>query len=279
MKIFVGTLYSGENEFEECLDSIQKQSYKKFQHFVYKNLPNKEAHATLYRSFLERADKFDVLIKVDADMVLANTEIFRNIVEKLEANDWMEIFTIAVLDFFSGQLIWGLNAYRSSVRWDFDKETLFVDYSEVTREKMFLDDKVLAPAAIHCKNPSLFQAFHYGVHRGLKSLEPLRGEKHWELLERTWANFQRTKDIRVGFACLGMELAYKGLFGVSDLDYTNLRMRAILNSYSSFDAVRLNHEIKRLRLSNWGILPGSIRKKVLSFVLARNQRVQFLMSP
>jgi len=34
MKILVGTLYSGENEFEECVASIQKQSIKGFEHLV-----------------------------------------------------------------------------------------------------------------------------------------------------------------------------------------------------------------------------------------------------
>jgi hypothetical protein len=266
MKLFVGTLYSGENEFEECLDSIQKQQYKNFDHYVFKNLPNKEAHATLFQSFLDKTDEYDVLVKVDADMVLTNEAIFGYIVEKLETNDWIEIFSIAVLDFFTDQLIWGLDTYRNTVRWDFSKETLFVDYPEVTKERICKDDKEWAPAAIHCKNPSLLQAFHYGVHRGLKSLEPGRGDKHWDLLDQVWINFQRTQDVRIGFACLGRELVYRGLFGISDLDYTRSKVKEVLDEYVSFDVVRLNNEIRKVKLLNWGILPGSIRRKLLRFL-------------
>jgi hypothetical protein len=269
MKIFVGTLYSGENEFEECLASIRMQSYKHFQHFIFKDLPNKEAHVTLFKVFLENASEYDVLVKVDADIVLTNDALFEKIVQKLKANDWMDLFSIAVYDFFSDQLIWGLNSYRNSVRWDFEKETIFVDIPEITPNKYFFDNKDLAPAAIHCKNPSPYQAFHYGVHRGLKSLQPIHGTTHWSLLERTWLNFQRTKDIRVGFASLGVELAYSGLFGMSDLDYTNSRMKDILENYLSLDAVRLDREIKKLRLLNWGVLPGNIRRRVLRLLRSR----------
>ena len=49
MKIYVGTLYSGENEFEECVAAIQNQTYKNYDHFVIRDLPNKEAHVTLFK--------------------------------------------------------------------------------------------------------------------------------------------------------------------------------------------------------------------------------------
>lgn len=268
MNIFVGTLYSGENEFEECFDSIQMQSYKMFQHKIFKYLPNKEAHVTLYKSFLENAD-FDLLVKIDADMVLTNDTLFEKIVQKFESNDWMDLLGIAVYDFFSDQLIWGLNAYRKSVRWDFEKETIFVDIPEVPRNKILFDKIDLAPAAIHCKNPSPFQAFHYGIHRALKSLQPIHSETHWNTLKRTWGNFQRTKDIRVGLASLGAELTYAGFFRISDLDYTDSRMKDILENYLRLDPVGLSREINKLRLLHWGFLPGSMRRKMLRFIRSK----------
>ena len=207
MRLFVGTLYTIENEYEECLQSIKSQTYRKYDHYIYKDLPNKEAHLTLFKSFLDQAANYDTLIKVDADMVLLKDTLFESIVRKLAENPQADILSIGVHDFFSDQMIWSLNAYRNTVRWNINDENLFVDRPDVEANKYLFDDKDLAPAAIHCKNPSPYQAFHYGVHRALKVIQPGQSKKrsnyaHWNSLERTWLNFLRTKDIRLGFACL-----------------------------------------------------------------------------
>lgn len=270
MNLFVGTLYTIENEFAECLQSINKQTYKNFDHYIFRNLPNKEAHVTLFKSFLESANKYDVLVKVDADMVLCDAALFENIVNKLETNEWMDLFAIAVYDFFSDQLIWGLNAYRNTVRWNLENENLFVDIPDIPSNKLVYDKKDLAPAAIHCKNPSPYQAFHYGVHRGLKVIQPDQiqsiesfSRSHWNSLKRTWVHFRQTKDIRIGLASLGAELAFAGTFSYRDLDYSNPRMSHVLESYLSLDAKGLDREIRRRRFLNWGILPGSKRRMIL----------------
>jgi hypothetical protein len=263
MKIYVGTLYSGENEFDECVAAIKNQTYKNFDHFVFKNLPNKEAHVTLFKSFLERSNEYDLLIKVDADMVLSSTTLFEKIVQKFRQNDCLDVFAIAVYDYFSGQLINGLATYRNTVRWNFIRETMFVDIPEVAQNRYLYVEKELAPAAIHCKNPSPFQAFHYGVHRGLKSIQRIHGTTHWVLLEKTWKNFQHTRDTCIGLAVLGAELVYAGRFKQSDVDYTNLRVKTILDKYLSLDSTGLEREIRKTRIFNWGILPGDLRRRII----------------
>ena len=177
MRIYVGTLYTIENEFDECVQSINAQTYRDFDHFIFKNLPNKEAHMTLFQSFLDRKSEYDVLVKIDADMVLASDTLFQDIVDKLQINKWLDLLSIAVHDFFSNQMIWGLNAFCNSVHWNLKDENLFVDIPDVPPEKYLMDDRDLAPAAFHCKNPSPYQSFHYGVHRGLKVIQPGRREK------------------------------------------------------------------------------------------------------
>jgi len=270
MRIYVGTLYTIENEFDECVQSINAQTYKDFDQFVFKNLPNKEAHMTLFQSFLDRKSEYDVLIKIDADMVLTSDTLFQNIVGKLLKNKWLDLLSIAVHDFFSNHMIWGLNAFRNSVCWNLKDENLFVDIPDVPQEKYLMDNKDLAPAAIHCKNPSPYQAFHYGVHRGLKVIQPGRREKqktssyyHWYILERTWKNFLATRDHRIGLASLGAELAYAGHFNIQDLDYSNHRMFYVLENYHDMDSDHLYQEIRKVRLKNMGILPGKLRWVIL----------------
>ncbi|MDD3472005.1 MAG: hypothetical protein PHS86_04405 [Syntrophaceae bacterium] len=263
MKIFVGTLYSGENEFEECVTSIQNQNYQNYEHFVFKNLPNREAHHTLFKSFKENAHKYDLLVKVDADMVICSNDLFAQIVRKMTDLPNIDVFSIAVTDFFTGDLINGLNCYRNTVTWDFSKQTMFVDIPEVRPGKFAYDKTELAPAAIHCKNPSKFQAFHYGVHRGLKSIQKIHSTTHWEMLRRVYKNFLITKDVRIGLAILGAELVYAGVFSESDVDYTNPRVRKVLEKYENMDSREIRHEIKDLKMRHWGLLLGDLRRKVL----------------
>lgn len=273
MRLYIGTLYTIENEYEECLRSIRAQTYGDFDHFVFKDLPNKQAHTALFQSFLERADEYDALVKVDADMVLARDTLFENIVRKLEENDWVDVLSIAVHDFFSDGLIWSLNAYRNTVRWELGNESLFVDRPRVQPERYLMDDSELVPAAYHCKDPSPYQAFHFGVHRGLKVIQPGRINKNedtsksqWNFLERTWVNFQRTGDVRLGLACLGAELAYARRFRTDDLDYSNPRLLQVLEKYLQYGSARLRFEVRKHRLLNWGILPGWRRRKLLCYL-------------
>lgn len=263
MKLFIGTLYSGENEFEECVTSIQNQTYQNYQHFVFKNLPNREAHHTLFKSFKNKIDEFDLLVKVDADMVLCSNNLFADIVKKMIEHPNIDVLSIAVWDFFTGQLINGLNTYRSTVNWDFDKETMFVDIPEVSAERTFFDTLELAPAAVHCKNPSKYQAFHYGVHRGFKSIQQTHGSTHWHLLNKVWKNFQMTEDIRIGLAILGSELVYAGRFEKQDVDYTNPSILRKLDDYTDMNSIEIKREIMKLRIRNWGILPGDLRRKFI----------------
>ena len=262
-KILVGTLYSGENEFEECLTSIRNQTHQDFEHFIYKNLPNVEAHHTLFSEFTSRADKFDFLVKVDADMVLCSDQLFANIVNKMSRNPDIDVLSIAVRDFFTCELINGLNTYRNSVKWDFSKDTMFVDIPEVSRERTFYDQTELAPAAMHCKNPSKLQSFHYGVHRGLKSIQKIHSTSHWAFIEKTWQNFLKVKDPRIGLAVLGAELVYAGEFTRSDVDYTNPRLAEMLKKYEAMNYREIKREIIKLRFRNFGLLPGDWRRRLL----------------
>ena len=263
MKILVGTLYCGENEYDSSLASVKSQTYTNYDHIILKDLPNKGAHHTLFRSFLQTSEKYDLHIKVDADMVICSDTLFEKIVKRMTHDPNLDVFSIAVLDFFSGTLINGLNTYRNNVFWDYDKNTMFVDIPEVPPDKCYFDSVELAPAAIHCKNPSRYQAFHYGVHRGFKSIARQHSTTHWALLEKTWQNFLQTKDERIGLAILGAELVYARMVTKDQVDYTNPGLRNTLHKYETLNPEEIRREVKKLRAGNWGFLPGDLRRKLL----------------
>jgi len=271
MKVLVGTLYSGENELDECVAAIRRQTFQNFDHVIIRNLPKREAHRALFTSFIERAAEYGLLIKVDADTVIISDRLFEKIVEKFKQNDWLDVMNIGVTDFFNGLLIpAGMQVYRNTVRWDFETETLFTDIPETPKERYYYDTTELAPAALHNKNPTPLQAFHYGVHRGLKSIAKIHSTTHWAYLHQVWLNFKKTGDVRIGLAVLGAELVYAGKLRKADADYTNPGMSAALDRYAKMDARDIERQIRKLRAVNWGILPGDVRRRVIRALRSEN---------
>jgi hypothetical protein len=161
-KIFVGTLYSGENEFNKCLESINKQRNVSFQHFVYKYLPNKEAHDKLFTDFIK--SDFDILIKVDADTVLKDEHVFKKYIDAFRNNKDIQWVSFTLLDFFQKRPIWGLNAYRNNIKI-FDNGEVYVDQI-VDYDKYLKKDEIVG---YHSFSPTNYQSFHFGFHRQLKN--------------------------------------------------------------------------------------------------------------
>lgn len=266
-KILVGTLFSGENEYPACLEAIRNQSFTHFDHMLIENLPELEAHNKLYRSFIDHADEYELLIKVDADTVLLSEDLFARIVDKFAQNQWLEVMNIGVLDFFTDEMIpAGIQIYRNTVRWDFSKDTVFPDIPIMDSQRYLYDTTELAPAATHCQDPSIPQSFHYGVHRGLKSVQRIHSTTHWKNLSKVWEKFLRTQDRRLAFAILGAELIYAGVFGRDEQNYTNPKMDQALSGYLDCSSSELKREIQRLRMQHWGFLPSDWRRKVIRYL-------------
>ena len=154
MRIYVGTLHTIENEFEDCVASIRRQTHADFEHFVFSGLGNVEAHAALYGDFLAKRDQFDVMVKVDADMVLCDDQLFENIVSRM-GEEGLSKLSIAVHDWFTDRLILGLNSYRNDIQWTGDAHGAFVDRVSGMGGGFSSDWEELAPAAYHCPNPNV----------------------------------------------------------------------------------------------------------------------------
>lgn len=264
MKILVGTLFCGENEYADCLASIKKQTFQNYDHLVIENLPELEAHYKLYQTFIDRSEDYQILIKVDADTVLLSEYLFENIAEKMQKNQWLEVMNIGVSDFFTGEMIpAGIQIYRNTVRWNFEKDTVFPDVPLLDPDRYLYDKTELAPAATHCQNPSPAQAFHYGVHRGLKSVQRIHSTTHWRMLQKVWENFLACRDTRLGLAVLGAELVYEGVFNREHQNYTNKKMDEVLTHYLDYSSDQIKNEIQKKRFLRWGFLPTDLRQRVI----------------
>lgn len=230
-------MYCIENEFKQCIESIKKQTHQNFEYFIVQNLPNKEAHDKLYRTFMNKTSEFDLFIKVDADMVLARNTFFEEVEEKMQKEKKTEDLHIALHDYYTDSLIYGLHVYRNTVKWSTNDENIFVDRN-TSKINVSLDSSELAPAAVHSPDPSPFQAFHFGLHKAIKVIQPDKNNLnrhsamiHWNNVLKLYKHFKRKKDERLLLALCG---SYAGLMGTlySDhVDFNNPETGEIFEQY------------------------------------------------
>lgn len=216
-RVLIGTLYSGENELDACRASVRQQEYGRCEHFVLRNLPNKEAHDRLYRTFMDAHEEYDLFVKLDADMVFRDNESLGALVSVFEGDPSVDHAMFAVRDWYSERLIEGLHAFSDRARWRRPDESLFVDESPVVPgERVEIWDDP-APLVDHAPDPSGLQAFRFGVHRALKVLQSGRDSlnlrqslEQGRELAGCWRKFERTGDVRLAHALLGAERVLKG---------------------------------------------------------------------
>lgn len=213
-KVLILTLYAGENELEKSKESLNNQTYKNWEQIIFTNLPNLEAHRALYKKIMEKADDYDLFIKLDADMVLKNEYILEKIVTIFNNQKELDHAFFSVRDWFSNMNIFGLHVFSDKAWWEFEQDKLLVDPDPKIPGKKEVFYGEPSPVAYHSPDPSLEEAFLFGYHRGLKVKLNDRILKdgfmagfQFRLLDAVWKAFCRNNDQRRMYALLGAEVA------------------------------------------------------------------------
>lgn len=235
-KLLILTLYCGENEYAQCRDSVAQQSFKNVEHVTFENLPNIEAHQTLYQTIMDRAGEFDLFMKLDADMVLRDEDALARVVRVFQDNPKLDHAIFAVHDYLPDKLSWGVHVFSNRVYWEFGADDLFVDLNPHYNGAMasFFDD--FETIVDHAPDPHPYHAFHFGLHRGLKAFQWGRLSAHpqalgmWPALESTWRHFERTRDYLPGLAMMGGEMARLGRAGQEAGDKNNEIAKALFEA-------------------------------------------------
>lgn len=248
MKILVGVMHCIENEFYQCLEAINNQTLPAFEHFIISQLPNKVAHDKLYQTFMNKAKDVDLFIKVDADMVISRPTFFQECADKFNRDVGLEHLQIALDDWMTKRRIFGLHVYRSTHKWQRISESIFVDMVDQPHQ-VTNDTSDLAPAAIHCPDPSPFQAYHYGLHKGVKFVQKDRPKKHlpwqvihWNHFENLERQFFLERERRHGLAVLGFHDAIINRWGPTEVDFNSeqpLKRFTKLNALSNSELFKL----------------------------------------
>jgi hypothetical protein len=218
MKTFlIGIMSSGERERAASIASLRGQSVTEWDLFEVENLPNKEAHDSLYATFMASADAYRHFLKLDADMVFRDAHGLAALLDLFKVAG-RDLVMTEVHDWASDMLTPGLLAFSNRVRWNINPDRLMVDHAPIFPGAGHRVWGPPAPLVEHSPDPSPFQAFRYGLHRVLKAVQPDRRDKdlrravlHWSLLKNIWRAHQRHGDERRLCALLGAEVVLSDL--------------------------------------------------------------------
>ena len=233
-KVFVGTMHSNENEFNESQRAIDEQKNVHVEKFVVSGLNEKQAAITLYSEWNKRKHDFDCFAQVDADTVLLHENVIYDACKALKANVACNCLQAPLLDFLTNRFINGLNFYESSVVFNVVNDELRTDRCTTNTTWMFHTNEYfpisLYPAGHHSPNPSLLQAYHFGVHRGLKNH---RNYYYNDILRA----FKLTHSIQRAYALFGFNdcMKHKEHFNYTDVELVN-----------AFNEIRYDERVKEL---------------------------------
>ncbi len=201
-RVFVGTMHYQEGDFQACMNAVQGQKGITLTHFLVSGLGEAQAHTELWDAWHRVRKDHDLFVKVDADTILRHDTVLLEFWRLVSSNDRITGVQAPLHDFFTDDLINGLNAFRSCVTFRSPDDTLFVDRVDVGHDIIVQSEKVpdsLRPAGLHCHQATDAQAFHYGLHRSLK------GQAH--VIRKVKSSWIRTGDRTRAMALLGAAAA------------------------------------------------------------------------
>jgi len=217
-KVLVVTLFSGENEYEECCQSVMKQKYVDIEHVKIENLPNQEAHQKLYELFNRRRNEFDFMAKLDADMALVYQDSLASLLEKF--NDEISTLSVTVHDHLTNRDMQSFNIFRNDCFFHFKtNDPLFTDKLKVQRAGKQLSIVDERRNVIHAFNPSTFQAFMFGVHRAMKVTQ---SENKIPRINNSYYQQKILHEVFVNYQRVGLSAAWYAVVGASEVLYKNI---------------------------------------------------------
>lgn len=260
-------LYSGENEYAESRQALERQTHRNWELKVFSDLPEKEAHLALYAEIMRCGGSYDIYVKLDADMVLGDDGALSRIAQFYAARPDADQVNFALHDMLSDSHIMGLITFTGRARWDLGAtEALFVDQTPAIPGQCFMVWDPQPRIALHCPDPHDFQAFHFGAHRMMKALQRHRSPKRWiqsslqwRLLGKVWRLSGREGDSRRAYMMLGACAEWQGLLGA---DATNYRSASLAAAFERYSARLAQDDLVRIMGPWWRV---SIRLRQLLY--------------
>lgn len=242
--ILVGTLASGEAELEECKAAIARQTGVTVEHVVVSGLQELEAHNRLFQLWNERRGTTDLFVKVDGDTILKDDSTLSRIYDLFE-DDEVTAAQIPLHDYFTDDLIVGLNCFSPAVSFGLSDDPLYCDRMQEIGHKRILRGEETAsvtPIGWHCKNPHPRQAFHFGYRRFLKG--------QTDIVRKVMKAWQRSKGDGRVWALTGARAAF--LHPMTETTYNAPEFEALFSKQQQrlerqdFNAATIVEDLERI---------------------------------
>ena len=183
IKVLFLVMYSGENDYDKCIQSAKEQVGINSSFYIVENLPMKEAHYAIYSYWNEHCDEFDMFVKLDADCVLAsNTKVIDvwNAIQNTNIacifvwnKDFVRNTSIPALVFGNKNCTFNLDKVIAKAQFDTGiyniKPGWSHDNSDLGRKKLY-------PAALHGFYASPKHMFGQGVKRRIRNQFDVHGQ-------------------------------------------------------------------------------------------------------
>lgn len=219
-RVWFGTMYSGEAELALCQAHVSTQNglQEILQHVVME-LPEKEAHNSLWAEWARVKDQFDLFVKVDADTIIEDPGTVARVWMLFEGNPRVTGVQLRLHDYFTDSLISGLNFFSTKVEFNTSPD-LYCDRVDSNHDIVLKGEAVkhLEPGGKHCAFPNDAQAFHFGLHRMLK------GQR--DTLEKVYHAYEKYQDRARGLALIGAHEAIVEAEGfLKENSYTSKKVK------------------------------------------------------
>jgi len=176
IKVLFLVMYSGEGDYEQCIEAAKNQVGIEYDFFEVKNLSLKDAHIAIYSYWNEHKDDYDMFVKLDADMVLINQTKVIDVWNEIK-NTKLALLCVWVDDFLRKRLVPGMIFGTRHCTFNIDNVIngekavfdtgMYVVESGYTFTDQSIADK-LAPSALHGYYSLPIQLFAQGVKRRLR---------------------------------------------------------------------------------------------------------------
>jgi len=265
MRFLILTLHNGENEFDACIRSVNSQSYVDREQRVFENLPKAEAHTLLYETIMSSSNQYDLFLKLDADMVLADETILERIAGFFRRVADLDHLVFGVTDWFTDSDIVGLHTFSNRARWMPNPSGLFTDPDPVFPGRKVMIFRPRPIVVHHGSNPTPFHAFYFGVHRAMKACQiharpsekqPFAARIDWQTLGCVWSHYRRCGDRRLGLAMYGAEMVLQKRLPASAVNRVDPDLVAAYRNVESLGSNEI-HSYLEARWRWW--LPRQLR--------------------
>ncbi|MGM0503942.1 MAG: hypothetical protein ACQESQ_04925 [Bacteroidota bacterium] len=204
-KLLIVHISTIENEKEDSINSIKNQTYTNYDIRLIENKGKVEAHNEMY-SYFTRHTEYDLLVKVDGDMVITKNNFFNEVIKHYKKIKASKII-VPVFDYYTNDYIAGLNIFDRTTKWILNSDNIFTDRKDINSSPSYRAN-ILKHYVLHCPNPNNKQSFHYGLQRGFKAFMPgiKKSGRHYGSflpIKKVVRQYKLNKDLNRYYALMG----------------------------------------------------------------------------